>query len=71
MLVWRSLGSIRFGAIDATRMACRTDISLQEVKYFEALDAATRFSLRGDALSIFESGRDKSLRFMEPIRIRY
>jgi heat shock protein HslJ len=66
-----SQDSIRFGAIDATRMACRTDISLQEVKYFEALDGATRFSLGGDTLSIFGSGRDKPLRFIEPIRIRY
>jgi putative lipoprotein len=63
--------SIRFGAIDATRTACRTDISLQEMRYFQALDAATRFSLRGDTLSIFGSGGDKPLRFIQPIRIRY
>jgi putative lipoprotein len=54
--------SIRFGAVGATRMACGTAISLQEVKYFEALEAAHRFTLEGNTLSIFGGG-SKPLRF--------
>jgi putative lipoprotein len=54
--------SIRFGAVGATRMACATAISLQEVKYFEALEAAHRFTIEGGTLSIFGSG-SKPLRF--------
>jgi putative lipoprotein len=54
--------SIRFGAVGATRMACGTAVSLQEVKYFEALEAAHRFTIEGNALSIFGGG-SKPLRF--------
>jgi putative lipoprotein len=54
--------SIRFGAVGATRMACATAISLQEVKYFEALEAAHRFTIESGTLSIYGSG-SKPLRF--------
>ena len=54
--------SIRFGAVGATRMACGTSVSLQEVKYFEALEAAHRFTVEGNSLSIFGGG-SKPLRF--------
>jgi putative lipoprotein len=54
--------SIRFGAVGATRMACGTAISLQEVKYFEAIEAAHRFTIEGNTLSIFGGG-SKPLRF--------
>jgi heat shock protein HslJ len=54
--------SIRFGAVGATRMACATAISLQEVKYFEALEAAHRFTIEGSTLSIYGSG-SRPLRF--------
>ena len=54
--------SIRFGAVGATRMACGTAVSLQEVKYFEALEAAHRFTIEGNTLSIFGGG-SKPLRF--------
>ena len=54
--------SIRFGAVGATRMACGTAVSLQEVKYFEALEAAHRFTIEGGTLSIFGGG-SKPLRF--------
>jgi len=54
--------SIRFGAVGATRMACATPVSLQEVRYFEALEAAHRFTVEGSALSIFGGG-SRPLRF--------
>lgn len=54
--------SIRFGAVGATRMACATPVSLQEVKYFEALEAAHRFTVEGSTLSIF-GGESRPLRF--------
>lgn len=54
--------SIRFGAVGATRMACATPVSLQEVRYFEALESSSRFEVDGSALSIYGSG-EKSLRF--------
>lgn len=54
--------SIRFGAVGATRMACATPVSLQEVKYFEALEAAHRFTVEGSTLSIFGGG-NRPLRF--------
>jgi len=54
--------SIRFGAVGATRMACATPVSLQEVKYFEALEAAHRFTVEGNTLSIF-GGESRPLRF--------
>ncbi|HEV7703479.1 MAG TPA: YbaY family lipoprotein [Gemmatimonadaceae bacterium] len=59
--------SIRFGAVGATRMACATAISLQEVKYFEALEAAHRFTIEGGTLSIFGGG-SKPLRFARAVR---
>ena len=54
--------SIRFGAVGATRMACGTAVSLQEVKYFEALESASRFTIEGDVLSIY-GGSSRPLRF--------
>ena len=54
--------SIRFGAVGATRMACATPVSLQEVKYFEALEGAHRFTIEGNTLSIFGGG-SRPLRF--------
>jgi putative lipoprotein len=54
--------SIRFGAVGATRMACATAISLQEIKYFEALESANRFEIEGGTLSIYGSAR-RPLRF--------
>jgi putative lipoprotein len=54
--------SIRFGAVGATRMACATPVSLQEVKYFEALESAHRFTLESNTLSIFGGG-SRPLRF--------
>ncbi|MDQ2768335.1 MAG: YbaY family lipoprotein [Gemmatimonadota bacterium] len=54
--------TIRFGAVGATRMACATAVSLQEVKYFEALETAHRFTVEGSTLSIFGGG-SKPLRF--------
>ena len=54
--------SIRFGAVGATRMACATAVSLQEVKYFEALEAAHRFAVEGESLSIYGGG-SRPLRF--------
>lgn len=54
--------SIRFGAVGATRMACATAVSLQEVKYFEALESASRFTLEGGVLSIY-GGVSRPMRF--------
>jgi heat shock protein HslJ len=55
--------SIRFGAVGATRMACVAPAaSLQEVKYFGALEAASRYTLEGGVLSIY-GGAKRPLRF--------
>ncbi|MEP7087404.1 MAG: YbaY family lipoprotein [Gemmatimonadota bacterium] len=54
--------TIRFGAVGATRMACATAVSLQEIRYFEALEAANRFEIEGNSLSIYGSAR-RPLRF--------
>ncbi|MEP7066576.1 MAG: META domain-containing protein [Gemmatimonadota bacterium] len=54
--------SIRFGAVGATRMACGTAVSLQEVKYFEALESANRVTIEGSTLSIY-GGAPRPLRF--------
>jgi len=59
--------SIRFGAVGATRMACATAVSLQEVKYFGALESAQHFTIEGNTLSIFGSG-SKPLRFTRAAR---
>jgi putative lipoprotein len=54
--------SIRVGAVGATRMACGTAVSLQEVKFFEALESANRFTLEGGMLFIY-GGAPRPLRF--------
>ncbi|MEO7039632.1 MAG: YbaY family lipoprotein [Gemmatimonadaceae bacterium] len=54
--------SIRFGAVGATRMTCATPVSLQEVRYFEALESSSRFDVDGNTLSIYGSGT-RPLRF--------
>ena len=58
--------SIRFGAVGATRMACATPISLQEIKFFEALESSDRFEIAGNSLSIYGSAR-RPLRFSRAI----
>lgn len=60
--------SIRFGAVGSTRMACATSVSLQEVKYFEALEAANRFTLEGNTLSIYGGPARDPLRFARAAR---
>jgi putative lipoprotein len=55
--------SIRFGAVGSTRMACATAVSLQEIKYFQALEAANRFTLEGGTLSIYGGESRDPLRF--------
>lgn len=55
--------SIRFGAIGSTRMACAEGVSMQEIKYFEALEGAHRFTIDGRVLSIYGARTDKPLRF--------
>jgi hypothetical protein len=55
--------SIRFGAVGSTRMACAIAVSLQEIKYFDALEAANRFAIEGGTLSIFGGGARDPLRF--------
>lgn len=59
--------SITFGAVGATRMACATAVSLQEVKYFEALEAAHRYAIEDNTLSIFGGGA-RPLRFTRATR---
>jgi heat shock protein HslJ len=57
-------GTIKFGALASTRMACVDDqVSMQEANYLKALDAATRFELHGQNLLIFCDGYDKPLHF--------
>jgi heat shock protein HslJ len=57
-------GTIKFGALASTRMACVDDkVSAQEANYLKALGAVTRFELRGNELLIYCDGFDKPLRF--------
>jgi heat shock protein HslJ len=57
-------GTIKFGALASTCMACVDDkVSAQEANYLKALDAATRFELKGNELLIYCDGFDKPLRF--------
>lgn len=55
--------SIRFGAVGSTRMACATAVSLQEIKYFQELEAANRFTIEGRTLSIYGGDSRDPLRF--------
>lgn len=54
--------SIRVGAVGAARTACATAVSLQEVRYFESLEGANRFTLEGGVLSIYGAAR-RPMRF--------
>jgi putative lipoprotein len=56
-------GSISFGPLASTRMACAEPISNQEAKYLEALRGAERFTLDASTLSIYSKGMGKPLRF--------
>jgi putative lipoprotein len=56
-------GSISFGNLAATAMACPEPIGKQEASYFQALRNAERFTLEGRTLSIFSKGAEKPLRF--------
>jgi putative lipoprotein len=55
--------SIRFGAVGSTRMACATAVSLQEIKYFQMLESANRFTIEGRTLSIYGGDSRDPLRF--------
>ncbi|MGB8325045.1 MAG: META domain-containing protein [Candidatus Acidiferrum sp.] len=57
-------GTIKFGALASTRMACIDDkVSMQEAHYLKALGAATRFESKGNELLIYCYGFDEPLRF--------
>lgn len=42
---------------------CAAAVSLQEVQYFAALEAANRFSIGGDVLSIYNVSSRAPMRF--------
>ena len=57
-------GTIRFGPLASTKMACIEDaVNEQEGKYLEALQAAERFEFDGPALLIHSRGGGAPLRF--------
>ena len=56
-------GSIAFGALGSTKMACPEPVSAREAKYFNALQKAERFSVEGSTLLIWSKGIEKPLRF--------
>jgi putative lipoprotein len=56
-------GSITFGPLAATRMACAEPIMQQEQHYLDALGKANRFELRGTSLLIFSTGSAQPLQF--------
>jgi len=56
-------GSIRFGPLAATKMSCGDAVDAQERRYLQALQAAERFDLNGDALRIDSRGVEQPLRF--------
>jgi heat shock protein HslJ/uncharacterized membrane protein len=56
-------GTIRFGGLAATRMACAEGVMRQEDAYFAALREAERFEVEGEALIIHAAGLPGPLRF--------
>lgn len=59
-----SAGSIRFGPLGWTRMACVEAIGIQEGKYLKARQDAERFSLNGSVLLIFGKATESPLSFL-------
>ena len=55
--------SIKFGQLGSTRMACPEAVMNQESRYFQALEAAERYTRNGDELLVYAQGFDKPLRF--------
>jgi heat shock protein HslJ/uncharacterized membrane protein len=56
-------GTIRFGGLAATRMACPEAVMRQEDAYFAALRDAERYEVDGETLRIYASSRPEPLRF--------
>ena len=71
--------SIRFGAVEAARTSCGTAVSLQEINYLEALEAADGFTVeppdRAHPIGVtllIQSGRsDRVLQFASYTRIQH
>lgn len=61
-------GTISFGPLGTSRMACPEPVSQQEAKYLAALQAAERFTLEGSALLLFSEGAEEPLRFVRDSR---
>ncbi|MEZ0335234.1 MAG: META domain-containing protein, partial [Gemmatimonadales bacterium] len=55
--------SIKLGQLGSTRMACPEAVMNQESRYFQALEAAERYTRNGDELLVYAQGFDKPLRF--------
>ena len=56
-------GSISFGALGATRMACPPAIMDQEDRFLMALEKAKRFETRNGLLYVYGDGQAPLLRF--------
>lgn len=52
-VVWSQGGSVRFGPIATTRMACAPALMVQERTFLDALKRTTRAVRRGNELSLF------------------
>jgi heat shock protein HslJ len=59
--------SISFGPLAATRMACGDEINAQEAEYFKALEAAQRYVVDGNTLTIYTKAMDAPLLFIRKI----
>ena len=55
--------AMEIAGVGSTKMACPEPIMGQERTYLEALQAATRYAIEGNTLSIWVKGNDKPLRF--------
>jgi heat shock protein HslJ len=56
-------GTIRFGGLAATRMACAEALMRQEESYFDALHDSERYEVDGETLRIFSTDRPQPLSF--------
>lgn len=57
-------GTIRFGGLAATRMACLEAVMRQEESYFAALRDADRYEVDGGTLRIYAANRPEPLSFV-------
>ena len=58
-------GTLQLSPLASTKMACATDVSAQESRYLQMLQAAERWDIKDRVLSIYSKVADKPLRFVQ------